>query len=218
MRNIELLNRYLSENFNNLLLKMPLFYNSKIGIRYEIGNIDKSISEKQYKEFSYLRSKMIFDEIFSYESNIFLVINENRNIEYPILNAQAINIYKNHLKNKDKYKEVEISEMSYCYQEEGDELLLKTFRHCLSCKITDMNAKQLIKTIVNHIGVSAFEYNEYNEVYFINKDKNIIYHIYNNEGLDVIAKEKKTLKSIYDNYNNWILDYDKERISKIFEW
>jgi len=38
MKEIKDLNMYMRNNFQNLLVEIPLFYNSKIGIRFEIGD------------------------------------------------------------------------------------------------------------------------------------------------------------------------------------
>lgn len=45
---------------------------------------------------------------------------------------------------------------------------------------------------------------------------NIIFYMYDDRGLDVIAKDKEQLKTVYKDFNTWILDYDRERIDKIF--
>ena len=55
------------------------------------------------------------------------------------------------------------------------------------------------------------------EVYFINIDKKLIFHMYDDRGLDLIAADKESLKSIYEKYNDWILDNDRKKIQKQFE-
>ena len=41
--------------------------------------------------------------------------------------------------------------------------------------------------------------------------------MYDDRGLDVIAKDKKSLDSLYHNFNDWILEYDREKIDLIFK-
>lgn len=55
------------------------------------------------------------------------------------------------------------------------------------------------------------------EVYFVNADKKLIFHMYDDRGLDIIATDKETLKPIYAKHNDWLLDYDRERIDKQFQ-
>ena len=55
------------------------------------------------------------------------------------------------------------------------------------------------------------------ECYFINKSKEIIINLYDDRGMDVIATNKNKLKDLYHNYNQWILDYDRDKIDKLFK-
>lgn len=55
------------------------------------------------------------------------------------------------------------------------------------------------------------------EVYFINIDKKLIFHMYDDRGLDIISADKEILQPIYKKHNEWILDYDREQIDKQFE-
>lgn len=55
------------------------------------------------------------------------------------------------------------------------------------------------------------------EIYFVNIDKKVIFNMYDDRGLDIIAADKETLRPIYENFNNWILDYNRNEIDKQFE-
>lgn len=55
------------------------------------------------------------------------------------------------------------------------------------------------------------------EIYFINIDKKLIFHMYDDRGLDLISADKESLRSFYEKYNDWILDNDREKIQKQFE-
>ncbi|WP_459768177.1 DUF3885 domain-containing protein [Alkaliphilus crotonatoxidans] len=45
---------------------------------------------------------------------------------------------------------------------------------------------------------------------------NIIYHLYDDRGLDLISNNKASLEKLYIKYNSWILDYDRDRINNLF--
>jgi len=55
------------------------------------------------------------------------------------------------------------------------------------------------------------------EVFFINIDKKIILQMYDDRGLEIISADKETLRPIYKQHNEWILEYDRELIDKQFE-
>jgi len=45
----------------------------------------------------------------------------------------------------------------------------------------------------------------------------MIYHLYDDRGCDVIASNKENLRPLYEELNDWILDYDREQIDTIFK-
>ena len=55
-------------------------------------------------------------------------------------------------------------------------------------------------------------------VYFINPASNVILHMYDDRGLDVIARNKRTLNALYHAFNGWLLDYDRARMEQAFEY
>ena len=40
--------------------------------------------------------------------------------------------------------------------------------------------------------------------------------MYDDRGLDVIARQPEVLVPLYRTFNQWILDYDRERIDQVF--
>ena len=53
-------------------------------------------------------------------------------------------------------------------------------------------------------------------VYFVNRTRNIILHMYDDRGLDLIARHRSDLQAIYDAHKHWVLDYDRARVEKVF--
>lgn len=41
--------------------------------------------------------------------------------------------------------------------------------------------------------------------------------MYDDRGLDVVAKNKENLQKLYVMFNNWILDYDRKQIDETFK-
>ncbi|MEI4525718.1 DUF3885 domain-containing protein [Priestia megaterium] len=54
-------------------------------------------------------------------------------------------------------------------------------------------------------------------IYFINLSKKKIFHLYDDRGCDVLASSKESIRFLYEEYNNWILDYDREEIDLLFK-
>ncbi|CAM2141561.1 hypothetical protein PT2222_130202 [Paraburkholderia tropica] len=55
------------------------------------------------------------------------------------------------------------------------------------------------------------------DIYFINIKKRTIFHLYDDQGCDILAAAAETIRDMYETYNSWILDYDRERINRLFE-
>ena len=51
-------------------------------------------------------------------------------------------------------------------------------------------------------------------VYFLNPTTAIIVHMYDDRGLDIIAATREALMPVYRTFNDWVLEYDRERIAK----
>jgi hypothetical protein len=54
-------------------------------------------------------------------------------------------------------------------------------------------------------------------VYFINRDRDIILHMYDDRGMDLIAPSTETLRTIYHQHKDWVLEYDRASTTKLFE-
>ncbi|WCR25026.1 DUF3885 domain-containing protein [Paenibacillus thiaminolyticus] len=44
----------------------------------------------------------------------------------------------------------------------------------------------------------------------------MIYHLYDDRGCDVICADVDPLRPLYEEFNDWILDYDREKIEALF--
>ena len=53
-------------------------------------------------------------------------------------------------------------------------------------------------------------------VYFLNLQTDTLPHMYDDRGLDVIARQGSALIRLYIDFQEWILDYDRERMDRIF--
>lgn len=215
MDNIKSLENYLKDTFPDLVLRKPLFYNSKIAIRFEMGYPDISYLDKRYMGFVYVRSIMLFQELFRPDTDIYLVVNAHRWIEDKADEAQVKGLIKEYLRNKELYSSIDFIKLPYIYQEEGEEILTDTYRYCLSCRVKDIDYKGLLYAIGNQdMGIEpSFK----DEVFFINRDSHVIYHLYDDRGLDITSNRISTLEKIYREYNDWILDYDRKTIDEIFK-
>ncbi len=54
------------------------------------------------------------------------------------------------------------------------------------------------------------------ECFIINKTKSIILNLYDDRGMDVISSNREALIPLYQSHNEWLLNYDRERMDLVF--
>ena len=205
----------------NITLEQPLFYNNIFLLRFEIGpaeaeiwtDFDNDRLNEEYFDIALTRSESIFDACFSPLDNI--------SISYQIFSYGRQKIKKgnfifkqiNNIKDRDilftKHRDIHLDTLEYKCQ----------FWHRVTIsnlKTQDINVKNLLKASVN-TDFSRFRQPAIKgECFFINHSKGIVLLLYDDRGMDVVASEKESLLDLYKIHNDWILDYDRELIDRIF--
>ncbi|MTH64542.1 DUF3885 domain-containing protein, partial [Paracoccus shanxieyensis] len=52
--------------------------------------------------------------------------------------------------------------------------------------------------------------------YIIDRSRSVILHIYDDRGMDVAAGHPSALRPLYEKFNCWLLDHDREKMDLIF--
>lgn len=189
--------QFYAQSFGDVELFAPLFYNFPIAIRFEIGmNLtdDKSL----YVCNAVNRAYCIFNELFTKGDNIYVVVNSyDKYKDINIIRSLVRNIF-------DEYK--------YPFHSKDGKWACE--RYIIKSSVENVDIKRLLEEIVrSEMGGNS---RLTSGVYLLNPRNQIIYYLYDDRGLDVVSTNKTTLKDIYDKFNDWILDYDRERIDKMF--
>lgn len=202
------LNGYMLETFPNLELRPPLFYNGDIGIRFKLGvNYDyNNIYENcPYLEGVYNRAITLFQSLHSKTDDIYIVVDVNDFADGETF-KHKLNIFSKYVKEKSNLFKLQKNTIPYVFPEDDEDGLYKTHRFTLKCKVSDLKYIPMLKAICNQdMGIKP---SIFHRVYFININKNTIFHIYDDRGCDVLATSPNTIRDMYHTYNDWILDYD----------
>ncbi|MFC0190026.1 DUF3885 domain-containing protein [Fictibacillus aquaticus] len=205
----------MKENFPSLQLRQPLFYNWKNAIRFELGVVELRDYERDslYLENVYNRAVTIFKALHSNNGDIFVVANVS-DYGYGITPKHKINIFSKYVKKKSVLSKLTQTTIPYVYPEDDDEGDCKTHRFTLRCKPSDIKFQSMIRAICNQdIGVRP---TIPHEIYFININSKTIFSVYDDRGCDLVGSCVDSIRNIYKEYNDWILDYDRNEIDKIF--
>ncbi len=205
------LNNFIQKNYPQLELKPPVFYSWPTGIRFELG-IPGTFSDALYAQKCYKRAIALFEAVHSPADDIFIVMDVN-----DFYNGKNL---KRQLKNFPPYVKKSLlftlqhQELPYIFHEDNEEGIFKTHRFILQCKTSDIKYAPLLKAICNQdLGLKP---RLCHRVYFININRKTIFHVYDDRGCDLLAASSDSIRDIYQKYNDWILDYDRPAIDKVF--
>lgn len=53
-------------------------------------------------------------------------------------------------------------------------------------------------------------------VYLLYPESAVLYHLYDDRGADIVAADKRALLPLYRKYSDWILQYDRVKIDRVF--
>lgn len=207
--------QFLNDNFKGLRLGKPLFYSWNYGLRFDlqVGDAD---TDKYFNEVT-RRASTIFQTVFDNSDKVFLVFMDykykRRKIRFSNFTFEQI----------DNLQKMEISYSKEKRLYEPDDKF--DIRNIAITKITVDRINH--KNILTAIGHSDFPPRQprldqngvftAKEIYFVNIDKKLIFNMYDDRGLDIIAADKETIRPFYKKHNDWILDYDRNQIDKQFE-
>ncbi|MBA6354197.1 DUF3885 domain-containing protein [Colwellia sp. BRX9-1] len=203
------MNSYLDENFPKLKIEKPLFYNWPIGLRFEIGQDELEVSN-EYFNAAHERAVSIFKSVFGHNDEIELIYQQysdgRKKIRKGSFIFKQIEPTKNGLA---KYSDVrDIYELDY-----KSECWKRVYIPSLSLK--SINYKNILLSLI-HSDFSCRFPSISGECFFINKSKNIIVNLYDDRGMDVISASKNELISLYNKHNDWLLNYDREKMDLVF--
>lgn len=208
------LDKYLNEKFPLLALKQPLFYNFPVGIRFDLGG-DLEVCEGRIEQ-CYTRSYTLFNEINKVGDKLFVVLFLDSCSEFPISKSESeiFKVFKNYFYGIDFSANIYKDVLDYRYKEPGDVDDTKRYRFYISCKVEEIDIKEMIVAKLNQdIGNNPCLIGD---LYLINQSNNTIFNIYDDRGLDIVANSKDTLIQVYKKYKKWTLEYDREIIEQRF--
>ena len=199
---------FLENNFKNLKIRTPLFYLWDVGIRFNLQT-EKVSNDNYFHEVNF-RASSIFHDAFEITDSIFLIFIDYKHKRSKI---RLSNYIFKQIKNLEKSNLCFTKENQY-FSGISNICIIKTTKE-------DVFFQNIFKAIAN----SDFENREprldkscfsSKEVYFVNLSKKMIFSMYDDRGFDIIASDKESLRSLYEKYNDWILDYDREKIDNVF--
>lgn len=209
------LSHYLETRYQGLKLRPPLFYQWRRGIRFELGNPSiPGIDRQEYMEHVYDRAIHLFEALHDKDDEMYVVTNAHFADQHNPA-KRKLNLYRKYIRTKEPLRTLQHGVIPYVFADENESDDEETHRFSLTCKAADIRYAKWIQAICNRD--FKLKPNVKHDVFFINISKGTIFHVYDDRGCDVISVTREALRGLYQGYNEWILDYDRDRIKRRFE-
>lgn len=211
----------MSQRFNDAIRKMgmnqlevPIFYHAPIGIRFEIGgaenvyldnDTDENIVNPTYVADALYRAKTIYDnlpkkpDILRIDGYLYEDISEDEFLSslYKETNLQIPN---------------EI--VAVPFQWEEDDEVITQLQLYWNLNENDLSIVTLLEEIIK-ADIGGYHLLS-SSVFFADTENAILFYLYDDRGADLVAESKASLYPIFKKFNDWILDYDREKVNMTF--
>jgi hypothetical protein len=198
--------QYIKSNFPGLVLGPALFYNWPTGIRFELNIADKR--ERGFGEVVN-RANTIYHEVFQpHDDCLVASLRELMCAVNPTRSHAPTSLFEfcqgQYADFASEIKRISIETEDGAATLEWGRLMSSTIDFCpIFAAIANAEFNKIPKIT--------------DRVYFVNLNRSIILHMYDDRGLDVIAKETASLLPLYNLHLSWILAHDRPQIDAIFE-
>ncbi|UCZ71601.1 DUF3885 domain-containing protein [Bacillus pumilus] len=207
-------NRFLKNHFPDLILTPSLFYQWPFGLRFEVA--DWSLGEESVVlEKAGDRALKIVRYAFDPEDDILFVTDVYTQHEHE-LTKQKLLVYQKYVRQQVRNR-LRHELLTYVRPELDEPLTLERFT--LTCQLQDIRLRPLLQAICqedfyapNQIMNGKLGY----EIYLINLTKQMIFHLYDDRGCDLIAADAERLRPVYEGLQHWLLDYDRAQMDRLF--
>lgn len=215
MQNLE---SFFDHKFNAVTLQSPLFNSWDIAIRFDILNPLLTNKDSNDLEDAFQRSTTLYDEIFRDEDEL-LVIADVRTTEDHLFLEEPLKVYRSYIKQQDVLDKLRHELIPDVCNEEGEQLVVHRFT--LGCKKKDIRYEIILREICyKDFGEVMIQLEQKPqssiEFYFINLTRGIIYHLYDGPGCDILALKKEEIQFLYESYNDWISEEERNQIDSVF--
>ncbi|WP_145053127.1 DUF3885 domain-containing protein [Paenibacillus xylanexedens] len=202
--------QFINEHLSNIIFEPPFYYNNDFSIRFELGPPNSNIDNDTYYKVVRERILALFLGIFKEKYPVYIVgisfepIGDlDGYIEGAIDFGQYFaNHSIEHFLNKEDYDD-ETLELTGHYK-----------FYSLECKLSEIDYIDLLGLIGGFTQKNSYLNSR---IYFIDPQSQLVFHIYDDRGLDIVSPTKEALLYLYKEFNDWILDYDRKEIDKIFK-
>ena len=202
------------KKLGNERLQLPIFYESPVSLRFETGDPELEIFLTENKlNPKYLRSALwrtsfLYEKVAPFDTLLWVLYRT------PDLETDVDEIIDRfcRLTHLPSPAEVYRQEVTTAAEDPMTRILLFWDMEETSPK-TEPLFKEIMRSDFKDLGFRELS----SAVFFFDTERNLLFHPYDDRGVDVVGETAEDLRFLYEECKNWLLDYDIERMKAIFE-
>lgn len=209
-------NHWLEQTFPQMKLEVPLFYNFPLGLRFELGVPYRGIDDPTYFEQLEQRAVSLFEAVFAESEQVCVMTFTYQTALSDIerIERNEVQVLENYLR-PECFSQVSLHSERPDYDEDTAELMGYIQSKYVWCTLGDLDYAGILKAI-GYTDFSEREASLVERVFFIEPKQQIIFHMYDDRGLDIVGMQQESLQRLYHQYYDWLLPYDMEKMNQVF--
>jgi hypothetical protein len=208
--------QYMRQHFPGLQLNPALFYSWTVGMRFELNAARQSNAQW---ETILERATKLYESVFE-SSDVGLIVSGHEiEIESKARRRGKLPEFRNSVFSLSRRESLGLHGIAgrqrlTSYQDR--ESRITSVLRWTEIEPRRINYKRILRAIMHRdFWNRRPRIDDY--VYFVNTSRNMILHMYDDRGLDIIAPQVDDLRPIYQTHKNWILGFDSAAIAQMFE-
>ena len=202
------------KQIGNERLQLPIFYECPVSLRFETGDPDLEIflTEKKlnpkYLRSALWRTSFLYEKTAPFDTLLWVLYRT------PDVDSDVDEIIDRfcRLCHLPSPAEVYQQEVTTAAEEPMTRILL-----FWDMDDTPPKIQPLFEEIV-HSDFKGLGFRELSSaIFFFDTTRHLLFHPYDDRGLDIVGKSPKDIRYLYEDCRNWLLDYDMERMRNTFE-
>ena len=179
-------------------LEYPVFYHAPYGLRFEIGGEEEvyldNAANPEYVENALDRALTIYRELPFCLDILLVVIRGNYSVATKSLSNIPLPDFDEGI-------------------EDQDGTYTSFYWDC--SKLPEGTVKALLREII--LADIGGEDLLASSVFWISTEGKYLFHLYDDRGADLVSADAETLSPIYYKFHSWLLDYDREKMDRLFQ-
>ena len=202
------------KQIGNERLQLPIFYECPVSLRFETGDPDLEIflTEKKlnpkYLRSALWRTSFLYEKAAPFDTLLWVLYRT------PDVDSNVDEIIDRfcRLCHLPSPAEVYQQEVTTAAEEPMTRILL-----FWDMEDTPLKIQPLFEEIV-HSDFKGLGFRELSSaIFFFNTTRHLLFHPYDDRGLDIVGKSPEDIRYLYEDCRNWLLEYDMERMQNTFE-